>query len=106
MAFPFSISWTLLPAEETRFPMPAQVLIVAPKRIFHNAVDRNRAKRLMRECYRLIKPELYTFLEERQLKVAISLRYTHNEILSFAVMQRKYAKAMAVLMKDIDAHRP
>ena len=50
MAFPFSISWTLLPAEETRFPMPAQVLIVAPKRIFHNAVDRNRAKRLMREC--------------------------------------------------------
>ena len=38
--------------------------------------------------------------------MAISLRYTHNEILSFAVMQRKYAKAMAVLMKDIDAHRP
>lgn len=33
-----------------------QVLFMAPKRIFKRAVDRNRAKRLLREGYRMYSP--------------------------------------------------
>lgn len=33
-----------------------QVLFMAPKRIFKRAVDRNRAKRLLKEAYRLYSP--------------------------------------------------
>jgi ribonuclease P protein component len=39
------------------YPAPQkQVLFMAPKRIFKRAVDRNRAKRLIREAYRLYSP--------------------------------------------------
>ena len=38
--------------------MPGQVGFVATKRMFARAVDRNRARRLMREAYRLTRPSL------------------------------------------------
>ena len=37
-----------------------QVLISVPKRLFHNAVDRNRVKRQIREAYRTNKSLLVT----------------------------------------------
>ena len=35
-----------------------QVGVVVSKKSFHDAVDRNRAKRIMREGFRLLAPEL------------------------------------------------
>ncbi|MCL4134127.1 UNVERIFIED_CONTAM: hypothetical protein GTU68_026356 [Idotea baltica] len=42
----------------------AQVGVSVPKRNFKLAVDRNRIKRLMRECYRLQKKLVYKNIDE------------------------------------------
>jgi ribonuclease P protein component len=68
MAFPFSVQW--LAVEGTQ---PCQIMIVAPKRRFRHAVDRNHVRRLTRECWRLRKSDFYTFLQEHNLCIVLSL---------------------------------
>lgn len=98
MAFPFSVQWIA-----TEGPEPCQVMIVAPKRKFHHAVDRNRVRRLTRECWRHRKPVLYTFLQEHNVCIALSLVYIHNEIMTYEQLSRKADKLMAALEHDIAA---
>ncbi|MEC3963919.1 ribonuclease P protein component [Flagellimonas halotolerans] len=43
--------------------VPVKVAVVAPKRQFKSAVDRNRIKRLLREAYRRNKPLIFNNIE-------------------------------------------
>ena len=97
MAFPYSVSWM----EVSRQQVPAQVLITTSKRKFHHAVDRNRVKRLTRECYRLRKPQFYDFLQERQLSIALSFNYIHNEIMDYETLSHKFDKLFVQLESAI-----
>ena len=94
MAFPYSVQWMVVDT-------PTQVMIVAPKRKFKHAVDRNRVRRLTRECYRLRKDTLYNFLQERSISIAFSMVYIHNEIMSFEQLNHKMDKVLEALQKDI-----
>lgn len=98
MAYPFSVQWIA-----TDGPAPCQVMIVAPKRRFHHAVDRNRVRRLTRECWRRRKPALYDFLQQHNICIALSLVYVHNEIMTYEQLSRKADKLMAALEHDIAA---
>lgn len=127
MVFPYSVQWMTLESGEWRAesgerraesgePLshsatqppshPAtQVMIVAPKRKFHHAVDRNRVRRLTRECYRLRKHTLYDFLQQNGLALVFSMVYIHNEIMTFDQLGHKMDKLLAALQKDIRAHQ-
>ena len=127
MVFPYSVQWMTLESGEWRAesgerraesgePLshsatqppshPAtQVMIVAPKRKFHHAVDRNRVRRLTRECYRLRKHTLYDFLQQHGLTLVFSMVYIHNEIMTFDQLGHKMDKLLAALQKDIRAHQ-
>lgn len=76
--FPYSVQWL----EEPTLPVPCQVLIIVPKRRLRHAVDRNRIKRLTRECYRKHKEPLLRLLQERGLCITLSLVYLHNELMT------------------------
>lgn len=100
MVFPYSIRWQLV--ENETFESPAQVLISTSKKKFHHAVDRNRVKRLTRECYRLHKPQLYQLLADRDIKMVLSINYIHNAIMDYAVLYHKFDKVVAHLTADIE----
>lgn len=94
MAFPYSVQWMKVDG-------PCQVMIVAPKRKFHHAVDRNRVRRLTRECYRLRKHILYQFLEEHGISIVFSMIYIHNEIMPYEQLGHKMDKLLTALEKEI-----
>ena len=93
------------PATQKLSHSATQVMIVAPKRKFHHAVDRNRVRRLTRECYRLRKHALYDFLQQHGLTLVFSMVYIHNEIMSYDQLGHKMDKLLAALQKDILAHQ-
>lgn len=105
MAFPYSVQWMTLESGEPLSHPATQVMIVAPKRKFHHAVDRNRVRRLTRECYRLRKHALYDFLQQHSLTLVFSMVYIHNEIMSYDQLGHKMDKLLAALQKDILAHQ-
>ena len=94
MAFPFSVQWMLVDA-------PCQVMIVAPKRKFHHAVDRNHVRRLTRECYRLRKPAFYEFLHAHGVSIVFSMVYIHNEMMTYEQLGKKMDKLIVALENDI-----
>lgn len=97
-AFPFSMQWRV----EPELNVPCQVLVVAPKRKFHHAVDRNRVKRLTRECYRRLKPQLYDNLAVRNMRITLAFVYIHTDILSYDKLYQKMERAIATLDKELE----
>ena len=81
LVFPFSVRWTYCPDET--FAAPAQIMLVTPKRKLHHAVDRNRTRRMMRECYRANKPALYGWLTAHNRKIILAVSYIHTPRLDF-----------------------
>jgi len=98
MVFPYSVLWL----EEPSLKVPCQVLIVAPKRKLHHAVDRNRIKRLTRECYRLHKQQLIPILQQRGIAITLAVTYIHNELMTYDQLYHKFDKLVALLEKDLD----
>ena len=62
MSYPFRVVYM----HSAQSSAPVSVLISVPKKRFHNAVDRNRMKRLVREAYRLQKQQLTQRVEALQ----------------------------------------
>lgn len=99
MAFPYSVQW--LTMDTANQPPLCQVMIVAPKRKFKHAVDRNHVRRLTRECYRLRKTSLYEFLQSQGISLIFSMVYIHNEIMTHEQLGHKMDKLLLALQKEI-----
>jgi ribonuclease P protein component len=87
--FPLKIIYC--PAPETcKFH---KVGVSVSKKIFKHAVDRNRVKRLLRECYRLHKNELYDTFPTPHL-IMIVYNAKNQEIPTFKTLSKIYLSTL------------
>ena len=102
--FPFAVCW--MECGEADAPCGARLLVSVSKRRLKHAVDRNRAKRLMRECYRQTKPQLYAALASHNKHLLIAISYSYNQLLEYHQLQPRYAKLLQKLIKEIENANP
>lgn len=84
--------------EENRLQFGAAV----SKKHFKKAVDRNRIKRLLRECYRTQKGPLADKLKEKEgLCLKLFVLYTGNERPAYDVLKSKTAGVLLQLEREV-----
>ncbi|MES2331560.1 MAG: ribonuclease P protein component [Bacteroidota bacterium] len=66
-------------------------------RNFKKAVDRNRIKRLLRECYRLNKLSLHTTVAAKQKGVSVFFLFVGKELPEYAMLNEKIQTALTKL---------
>lgn len=82
-------------------PFPAQITFAVSKRNFRHAHERNRVKRLMRECWRQHKLDLYKILYQQQLQLAVCVMYRGKLLPGYEDVQTAVAKLVEKLMAKV-----
>lgn len=80
----------------------AKLLISVPKKRFRKAVSRNRLKRLIRETYRLNKPELIEKWQADAKYFALAFVYIGNDFTDYHQMDN-VMKQVINKLKNIEA---
>ena len=78
-----------------------QAGVGAPSRTFRKAVQRNRVKRLLREAYRLEKPNFINQLNLANKRLNLFFLYIDAQVLVQAEIQSKLKEALVILIKKI-----
>jgi ribonuclease P protein component len=91
-----------MPVNNPVTPYPVQVGFSVSNKRFPHAVDRNRVKRLTRECWRLQKAALYEQLRAQQpsIQLAVFFIYTDKKIAPFTTLQHKISLILKKLAKE------
>ena len=96
-------SFSVFPVKVFYIPLPVTVdhavkagVGVSAKH-FRKAVDRNRIKRLLRECYRLNKQSLYATVDTKQKQVAVFFLYIGKELPEYNFLNEKMQAALQKL---------
>ena len=79
----------------------AKVGFFVPKKKFKRAYKRNKLKRMMREVYRLNKPEFYDILTKKNIKIALLFVYLGNEIVDYNNIEKDILSALNKMIKKI-----
>jgi len=79
-----------------------QAGVGAPSRTFRKAVQRNRVKRLLREAYRLEKPNFLSQAALESKRVNLFFLYTDALVLSQAAIQGKVKEALSILVTKLN----
>lgn len=80
-------------------PAALQAGFTVSSKYFKKAVDRNRAKRLMREAYRLQKGTLNEILKEQHKQLAVFFIYVGNELPEYKTVFDKTGAVLTRLIK-------
>ncbi len=78
---------------------PVQIGFSVPKRNFKRAVDRNKIKRLLRECYR---KEKHTIYSESNKKFVFMISYLAKEDRGYFEIEMKMKKLLTNFITEIN----
>ncbi len=81
--------------------VPVSILISVPKKRFHNAVDRNKMKRLVREAYRTQKHILRKEFENRENNLAIAFICITSRLCKYETVHKSINKALNGIIKNL-----
>lgn len=90
----FKVVWSPSPVH---IPSPAQVAFSVSKRSFRHAVSRNRARRRMKEAYRLNKAKLYEHLLSGGKQIVFVVILKGTEMPGYELVE----KSMALLLDKL-----
>ncbi|MBT8183670.1 MAG: ribonuclease P protein component [Eudoraea sp.] len=94
-AYPFKLIYlNILRPVESRI----QIAVTVPKSNFKSAVERNRIKRLMRECYRQNKQYIFNNMEGN---FAFLILYLGKDMPSYAVVEKGMLQIFEKLIKKV-----
>lgn len=97
-AFPVRMAYRLFATPEGAQPA-LLVGVSAPKRHFKKAVHRNRIKRLLREAYRLQKPQLLALLEGANISGHVFFLYTDKVLPDYATIEASVGKCLQQIQR-------
>ena len=104
--FPIRLIYTIEPiASSLESISPISLLqagVGAPSRTFRKAVQRNRVKRLLREAYRLEKPNFVSQASLDHKHVNLFFLYTDANVLTQLEIQAKVKEALALLVTKLN----
>jgi ribonuclease P protein component len=101
LVYPFSVRYLLDDREEEDKNF-VDILIITPKRFLKKAVDRNRAKRLIRENYRLQKDDFKSNLNLHNHRLHFSVTLIAKQDLSFPQVQQCMATILLNLTQKLN----
>lgn len=99
---PFKVYFIFSPFNKDRSGSILQAGIGANTRNFKKAVDRNRIKRVTRECYRLQKNALNELLHQRNLSLDMFLVYVAKELPDYRTLKEKLQLILGKLEQQIN----
>lgn len=94
--FPIRLVWLLADDIEG-----IQVLISAPKRNFHHAVDRNRIKRQIREFYRTSSSSLKETVASKGKGLALAFLFNDNKLWESDKLDQRLGQALEKLVETL-----
>jgi len=104
--FPIRLIYTIEPIESTAANLSLtsvlQAGVGAPSRTFRKAVQRNRVKRLLREAYRLEKPNFISQAALDNKRVNLFFLYTDALVITQLEIQAKVKEALAILVTKLN----
>ena len=104
--FPIRLIYTIEPIASSLDNISSTSLLQAgvgaPSRTFRKAVQRNRVKRLLREAYRLEKPNFITQAALDNKRVNLFFLYTDASVLKQVEIQAKVKEALAILVTKLN----
>ncbi|MFN8239124.1 MAG: ribonuclease P protein component [Chitinophagales bacterium] len=85
---------------ELNCAFPAQFAFAVPKKLFPDATDRNRLKRLMRESVRLQKPAIHEKLTVQNRRMIFLLSYQAKELKTYHEVDTAIIQLMQRLLNE------
>lgn len=100
ISYPLRVIWK---AEDTPGQSSVKVMVSVSKKKLKHAVDRNLAKRLVRESYRLNKLHLKNIVAANQKSVSICFIWIPDKTLTFKKTENRVKLALAKIAATINS---